>query len=563
MGRCRRPSVPESHTMLPRSFVTPLIVCILVSVATVVTFSTASSSSVPRSRVALDVGRMATPAESAPPRGLVVGDGLTEHTAAELSRALPGWTVDGVSGRGAGRLVPALRDYKSAHRSVPPVVVLALDPSGRTVRPRAYQYAVDMLPARTTVVLQSGAGDPGVRAPGRGPSAPHLRGPVAGAGTAPPGGPAARRRRVHGDRPDPPVAVAPRDPATARGRAGSAGWRAGRGSRSRSRRGGCRSRTGSSRRSGWRTATPARRGPEEVHLRRQELARRRCCPRSGPVVRSMSTGVTTSRCSTRSPKPGKCSSSTACALSPKRSRSVSQSLPRSSYGAYCTKHDMTCLPGGAMSGSTTDWIAASMKGRSEYQPYFAASKARSTYSIVGPMLRKPPKWSTVSGSAGKTGSPSRAKLTFAETPRNFIRSTLSTRSPGSAARVDQLEEGTPRVERRDHDRGAELGAVLERDADRRPVLLEHRGDRRLEPDLGAERLGGPRQHLGEAAVAALVERPRAEVAVVLAHLVEEQHQPGAGRHRPDLRADDARGGVEALDRLVLEVVVEPVRRRCR
>ena len=148
--------------MLPRSFVTPLIVCLLVSVATVVTFSTASSSSVPRSRVALDVGRMATPAESAPPRGLVVGDGLTEHTAAELSRALPGWTVDGVSGRGAGRLVPALRDYKSAHRSVPPVVVLALDPSGRTVRPRAYQYAVDMLPARTTVVLQSGAGDPGV-----------------------------------------------------------------------------------------------------------------------------------------------------------------------------------------------------------------------------------------------------------------------------------------------------------------------------------------------------------------------------------------------------------------
>ena len=43
-----------------------------------------------------------------------------------------------------------------------------------------------------------------------------------------------------------------------------------------------------------------------------------------------------------------------------------------------------------MSGSTTDWIAASMNGCSEYQPYFAASKARSTYSMVGPMLRKPP-----------------------------------------------------------------------------------------------------------------------------------------------------------------------------
>jgi len=148
--------------MSPRSFVTPLIVCILVCVATVVTFSTSSSSSVPRTRVALDVGRMATPVESAPPRGLVVGDGMTEHTAAELSRALPGWTVDGVSGRAPGRLVPALRDYKSAHRSIPPVVVLALDSSGKTPRPRAYQYAVDMLPARTTVVLQSVPGDHGV-----------------------------------------------------------------------------------------------------------------------------------------------------------------------------------------------------------------------------------------------------------------------------------------------------------------------------------------------------------------------------------------------------------------
>ena len=50
---------------------------------------------------------------------------------------------------------------------------------------------------------------------------------------------------------------------------------------------------------------------------------------------------------------------------------------------------------------------------------------------------------------------------------------------------------------------------------------------RPEPDLGAEGLGRAREDLGEAAVAALVERPRAEVAVVLAHLVEEQHQPGA------------------------------------
>ena len=43
-----------------------------------------------------------------------------------------------------------------------------------------------------------------------------------------------------------------------------------------------------------------------------------------------------------------------------------------------------------MSGSTTDWIAASMNGFCEYQPYLASSNARSTYSIVGPMLMKPP-----------------------------------------------------------------------------------------------------------------------------------------------------------------------------
>ena len=68
---------------------------------------------------------------------------------------------------------------------------------------------------------------------------------------------------------------------------------------------------------------------------------------------------------------------------------------------------------------------------------------------------------------------------------------------------------------------------------------QHRVDARVELDLGAVRLGRAGEHLGEAAVAALVERPRAEVPVVLAHLVEQQHQPGARRHRADLVADDA------------------------
>ena len=87
-------------------------------------------------------------------------------------------------------------------------------------------------------------------------------------------------------------------------------------------------------------------------------------------------------------------------MSPRSWRSASQSLSRSLYGAYWTKHDITCLPGGAMSGSIVLWIAQSRYGRVLYQPYFASSKARSRYSIDGPMLVNPRYWSVRSPSAG-------------------------------------------------------------------------------------------------------------------------------------------------------------------
>ena len=58
----------------------------------------------------------------------------------------------------------------------------------------------------------------------------------------------------------------------------------------------------------------------------------------------------------------------------------------------------------------------------------------------------------------------------------------------------------------------------------RPFDGDHVVDLGVELDLGAERLRGPAEHLGEPAVAALVERPRAELAVVLAHAVEQQHE---------------------------------------
>jgi hypothetical protein len=41
-------------------------------------------------------------------------------------------------------------------------------------------------------------------------------------------------------------------------------------------------------------------------------------------------------------------------FSPNASRAASSHTAPSArwYGAYCTKHDITCLPGGAMDGST-------------------------------------------------------------------------------------------------------------------------------------------------------------------------------------------------------------------
>ena len=96
-------------------------------------------------------------------------------------------------------------------------------------------------------------------------------------------------------------------------------------------------------------------------------------PSLRPTVRSMSSGVRTSRWRTSLPKPGKNDSSVACTVSPRFSFSVSQSLSRRWYGVYWMNELMTCLPGGAMSGSIVDWIAQSMYGRELYQPYFASS----------------------------------------------------------------------------------------------------------------------------------------------------------------------------------------------
>ena len=127
------------------------------------------------------------------------------------------------------------------------------------------------------------------------------------------------------------------------------------------------------------------------------------------------------------------------------------------------------------------------------------------------------------------------------------------------ARVDELEERAPRVERADDGVGVVLRAVRERDAGRPAVLGDDRSRPANSRMISAPNdCGGARQHLGEPAVALLVEGPRAELAVVLADRVVEQHEPRALRPRPDLGPDDARRREIALEQVRFEVVVEEV-----
>ena len=59
--------------------------------------------------------------------------------------------------------------------------------------------------------------------------------------------------------------------------------------------------------------------------------------------------------------------------SPNASRFVASQPPVMLDGAYCTKTDITCLPGGAMPGSIIDGKMMSMYGFLEKSPYLASS----------------------------------------------------------------------------------------------------------------------------------------------------------------------------------------------
>jgi len=123
-GRTKAPPVS-------RRLVTPLIVAVLVTLATGLTFSTAGSSSAP-------VEGAARTTTEIPVTGVIVGRGLGDSAAADLSDAFPGWTID-----------------VTRQRAASAVVVVALRADSRRWRRYLLRYAADVLPARTTVVFQS------------------------------------------------------------------------------------------------------------------------------------------------------------------------------------------------------------------------------------------------------------------------------------------------------------------------------------------------------------------------------------------------------------------------
>ena len=97
-------------------------------------------------------------------------------------------------------------------------------------------------------------------------------------------------------------------------------------------------------------------------------------PSVRPVVRSMSSGVRTLadddvpdvRRELRDPVDDRVAERVALVV-------PGPELGSSLYGAYWTKQLMTCLPGGAIGGSTRVGMIMSMYGRRLKWPYFASS----------------------------------------------------------------------------------------------------------------------------------------------------------------------------------------------
>jgi glycogen debranching enzyme len=85
-------------------------------------------------------------------------------------------------------------------------------------------------------------------------------------------------------------------------------------------------------------------------------------PSVRPVISSISSGVSTCLCRIRLRMFGNRPSSVEITVSPNASRSAAVHVRPSLrwYGAYWTKHDITCFPGGAIDGSTSVGMMQSM-----------------------------------------------------------------------------------------------------------------------------------------------------------------------------------------------------------
>src|SRR6266852_3586506 len=116
---------------------------------------------------------------------------------------------------------------------------------------------------------------------------------------------------------------------------------------------------------------------------------------------------------------GACSAMVSITVSPNSSRWSSQFPSFRLYGAYCTKHDITCLPGGATEGSVNVGITMSTYGCEDQCPYFASSYAFSMYSTLGEIDIAPRRCAPTPGKHLKFGSPSSARFTLPEDPRNL------------------------------------------------------------------------------------------------------------------------------------------------
>src|SRR5437899_69808 len=94
--------------------------------------------------------------------------------------------------------------------------------------------------------------------------------------------------------------------------------------------------------------------------------------------------------------------------------------------------------------------------------------------------------------------------------------------------IDQVEERDLRMDAADHDRRAELLAVIEDDADGAAVPDEDLLDAGPRADLAAERLGGRADRGADATHPALLEPPGPEVPVAdIADRVMQHHVSGA------------------------------------